>query len=48
MQVICHPTAAHGGFLLDAAYQAQMLAAMQQVLSQGSLLAAKGPQVSRL
>ncbi|KAK9809735.1 hypothetical protein WJX73_001115 [Symbiochloris irregularis] len=47
-QVICHPTAPHGGFLFNRAFQGQVLEAMRQVLSQGSVLAAQSHIPSRL
>ena len=46
--MICHPTAGHGGFLLDKAYRQQVVDNMQQVLSKGSLLAAKAPVACKL
>ena len=39
--MICHPTAGHGGFLLDHAFGQQVLAPMQEVLLTGTILSKK-------
>ena len=41
LQVLVHPTAAHGGFLLDSKFRRQMLHAMQRTLAAGAALSAK-------
>ena len=41
MQVICHPTAGHGGFLLDHAFGQQVLDSMQEVLLTGTITCKK-------
>ena len=46
--MICHPTAPHGGFLVDGAYKQQVLGAMRRVLSKGAVMAAKSPVPSKL
>ena len=42
VQVLCHPTSGHGGFLLDPAFGKQVLHEMQEVMVAGTLLAKKG------
>ena len=41
VQVICHPTAGHGGFLLDHAFGNQVLSNIQEVVLAGSILSKK-------
>ena len=41
LQVLVHPTAAHGGFLLDSKFRRQMLHAIQRTLAAGAALSAK-------
>lgn len=41
MQVLCHPSAGHGGFLLDQEFGRKVLSTMQEVVVAGALLAKK-------
>ena len=40
-QVLCHPTASHGGFLLHGKFRRQMLHAMARTINAGAALGAK-------
>ena len=41
LQVLCHPTAGHGGFLLDHTFCEKVLKTTHEVVLAGALLAKK-------
>ena len=47
MQVMYHPTAGHGGFLLSSSWRRQVLANIKVVVATGADLAAKSAKVQQ-
>ena len=47
VQVMYHPTAGHGGFLLSASWRRQVLANIKVIVATGADLAAKSAKVEQ-